>query len=94
LTAQTEREWILQPEGYCHPSDGFKYKSRIIQRTLTDETGHKLKVKQKVVVYWSRKFYEREIREHQSFLEFVEAFKANPHYFRISKTQQGYLKSS
>ena len=52
----------------------------------------KHKSQQKVVVYWSKKFYDKEVREHRSFLEFVEAFRKNPHNFRVSKTQQGYLK--
>ena len=91
-TTKSERAWILEKEGYVSISVDFKYKSRIIERTLTDEDGKKQKSKQKVVVYWSRKFYNKEIKEHQSFLEFVEAFRKNPHNFRVSKTQQGYLK--
>lgn len=91
-TAKSEREWIIEPEGYTQQNDDFKYKSRIVSRTVTDEDGKKHTIKQKVVVYWSRKFYKKEIKEHQKFLDFVEAFKENPHNFRVSKTQQGYLK--
>jgi transposase len=91
-TAKTEREWILKQEEYVYKTNDFKYKSRIINRTITDEDGNKQKVKQKIVVYWSKKFYNKECREHQSFLDFIEAFKANPSNFRVSKTQQGYLK--
>lgn len=91
-TAKPERKWILEEDGYIHESDKFKYKSRIVKRTITDEDGNKHKIKQKVVVYWSQKFYKKEYKEHQSFLEFVEAFKENPANFRVAKTQQGYLK--
>jgi len=91
-TAKTERVWILEQGGYIAKTNGFKYKSRVVNRTITDETGKKHIVKQKVVVYWSKKFYDKECKEHQSFLEFVEKFKENPSNFRVSKTQQGYLK--
>jgi len=91
-TAKNERKWIIEQEGYISKSADFKYKSRIVERTITDEDGIKHKIKQKVIVYWSRKFYEKERKEHQSFLEFVEEFQKNPHNFRVSKTQSGYLK--
>ena len=91
-TVKTERDWILEQDGYVHPSDTFKYKSRILTRTIKDENDKSHSIKQKVVVYWSKKFYEKECKEHQSFLEFIEAFKENPNNFRVSKTQQGYLK--
>jgi len=91
-TGKAEREWILEEEGYVHVSKDYRYKSRIVSRSITDEAGNKQTIKQKVVVYWSRKFYEREAAEHQSFLEFVEAFRQNPSNFRVNKSQQGYLK--
>ncbi|MCL1989831.1 MAG: IS1634 family transposase [Defluviitaleaceae bacterium] len=91
-TAKGDRKWILEDNGYINLSEGFKFKSRIVTRTLTDENDKKHKVKQKVVVYWSKKYYYRECKEHRKFLEFVEAFKENPANFRVSKTQQGYLK--
>ena len=91
-SAKSEREWILDPEGYVEQSSTFKYKSRIIERSIKDEHGKIQKLKQKVVVYWSQKFYQKEIKEHRSFLEFVKAFKENPNNFRVSKAQQGYLK--
>ena len=91
-TAKTEREWLLKQDDFIQISKNFKYKSRIIDRTITDEAGNKHKIKQKVVIYWNKKFYDKERKEHQSFLEFIEAFKANPNNFRVSKTQHGYLK--
>ena len=91
-TTKTERDWILKPEGYVYEGKDFKYKSRIVNRTIIDEDNNKQKIKQKIVVYWSKKFHNKECKAHQSFLEFVEAFKANPSNFRVSKTQQGYLK--
>jgi len=91
-STKKEREWILDGSGYKHQGEEFKYKSRIVERTIKDEFDEKHKVKQKVVVYWSKKFYNKECREHQSFLEFIKKFEANPSNFRVSKTQQGYLK--
>lgn len=89
---QSERQWILEQDGYTHESENFKYKSRIVTRTVTDEDGNKRKIQEKVVVYWSRVFYERERRENKSFLEFIEKLKENPNGFRVTASQSRSLR--
>lgn len=88
----SERQWILEQDGYTHESENFKYKSRIVTRTVTDEDGKKRKIQEKVVVYWSRVFYERERRENKSFLEFIEKLKENPNGFRVTASQSRSLR--
>ena len=91
-SAKTEREWVLNQEGYTVVSPDFKYKSRIVTRTVTAENGSKRKIQEKVVVYWSRAFYAREKHENQSFLDFIEKLKANPAGFRVSASQSRNLR--
>ena len=50
------------------------------------------RLKEKIVVYWSRAFYERERHEHESFLSFVEKLKANPAGFRVTAAQPKDLR--
>lgn len=87
-----EREWVLEQEGYTVVSSDFKYKSRIVTRTVTDEDGSKRKIQEKVVIYWSRSFYAREKHENQRFIDFIEKLKANPNGFRVSATQSRSLR--
>lgn len=91
-SAKSERQWVLDQTGYTVMSKDFKYKSRILTRTVTDEDGSKRKIQEKIVVYWSRSFYERERHENKSFIEFVEKLKANPHGFRITAAQSRSLR--
>ena len=91
-SAKTEREWVLNQEGYTVVSPDFKYKSRIVTRTVIAENGTKRKIQEKVVVYWSRAFYAREKHENQSFLDFIEKLKANPAGFRVSASQSRNLR--
>ena len=91
-SAKTEREWVLNQEGYTVVSPDFKYKSRIVTRTVTAENGTKRKIQEKVVVYWSRAFYAREKHENQSFLDFIEKLKTNPAGFRVSASQSRNLR--
>lgn len=91
-TMKKERDWVIDDHGFIEVNEGFKYKSRILERVIENDLGEKIKVKEKVVVYWSKKFYDKEYLEHASFLEFVDKLKNNPENFRITKTQGNYLK--
>ena len=87
-----ERKWAVSPDGWTVVSDRFRHKSRIVERTVCDETGKKRAVKEKVVVYWSKAFYERDVFEHRKFLDFVERLRANPAGFRVTAAQSRSLK--
>ena len=91
-STKKEREWVLDQDGYTIVSPDFRYKSRIVTRTVTTEDGTKRKIQEKVVIYWSRAFYAREKHENQSFLDFVEKLKANPAGFRVSAAQSRSLR--
>ena len=91
-STKKEREWVLDQDGYTIVSPDFRYKSRIVTRTVTAEDGTKRKIQEKVVIYWSRAFYAREKHENQSFLGFIEKLKANPAGFRVSAAQSRSLR--
>ena len=91
-STKSDRDWVLDQDGYTAVNEDFKYKSRIVTRTVTDEDGTKKKLREKVVVYWSRAFYAREKHENQSFLDFIDKLKANPNGFRVSAAQSRSLR--
>jgi len=87
-----ERRWAVSPEEYTVVSDKFRHKSRTRERTVYDEDGKKRKIKEKVVVYWSKAFYDRDVFEHRKFLDFVERLRANPAGFRVTAAQSRSLR--
>ena len=87
-----ERRWAVSPDGYTVVSDRFRHKSRIRERTVYDEDGKKRRMTEKVVVYWSKAFYDRDVFEHRKFLDFVERLRANPAGFRVTAAQSKSLK--
>ena len=91
-SARDEIEWALDPSGYDRPGADFRCKSREVTREVVDENGKKRKIQEKVVVYWSKAFYERERHENESFLSFIEKLKANPAGFRITAAESKSLK--
>ena len=79
--------WAMDNDGYTEirNSSGevvFKYKSRINEIELVyknhDGTKTKKTVKEKEIIYWSKKHYERESQQNKKFIEYLEACKENP----------------
>ena len=79
---ETVRDWAQNDEGYdCTCRDGkltFKSKSRIYERILKDKDGNSVTIKEKEIIYWSKKHYDRELHQNEKFIEYLEACKTNP----------------
>jgi len=91
-STKKEQEWTYSDEGYISTSKDFKYKSRIIKRTVKDENGASRTLEEKVVVYWSKKFQARSERENKKFLDFLKKLEGSPENFRITAIQSKSLK--
>ena len=55
-SSQAERDWTYDDNGYTKVNENFKYKSRIVKRSVKDEQNVNHTIEEKVVVYWSKKF--------------------------------------
>ena len=91
-STKEEQKWTYDDEGYTVVSPDFKYKSRIVKRTVKDENGNSRTIEEKVVVYWSKKFEARSIRENKKFLDFLKKLEESPQNFRITALQSKSLK--
>ena len=69
-STKKEQEWTYSEEGYISVNKDFKYKSRIVKKTVKDENSNKRTVEKKVVVYWSQKFQAQAEQENKKFLDF------------------------
>lgn len=86
------KSWVLNQDGYTIVSDRFRYKSEIITVKVKDKDGSLRNIQQKAVAYWSRNFYDRDVKEHKSFLDFINRLKQNPANFRVTRAQAASLK--
>ena len=84
---KSQRKWALDETDYKIITNSknevvFKYKSRINEITLTykncDGTKTSKKVKEKEIIYWSKKHYERELNQNKKFIEYLESCKKHP----------------
>ena len=96
--SKDEKKWIIDPDGYTVVSSSFKYKTRILKKTVVTPDGVSLEYSEKVLTYWSKKYYDKEVAERSSFYEFVRDYLKNPASFRLSNAQlpviKKYLKKS
>lgn len=73
-SAKSVKEWILDESDYeWNEKRTFKVKSKIRKRTIKDENGEKVKITEKLICYWSKKHYDREIKENTKFIEYLES---------------------
>lgn len=86
------QDWVLDQSDYISTSENFRYKSKIIAAKIIGDDKKTHEVKQQVVAYWSRSFYERDMAEHKRFLDFIRKLKESPASFRVTKAQAGKLK--
>ena len=91
-STKKEQQWAYDDEGYTFTNQDFKYKSRIMKRTLKDENGVSRTIEEKVVVYWSKKFQVRSERENKKFLDFLAKLEKSPESFRISAFQSKSIR--
>lgn len=78
------KKWAYSDEGYTWLNDEFKYKSKNNRREIKKSDGTKEIIEEKVVVYWSKKIYDRAVHENKTYMEFLNEFLKNPHSFRFT----------
>jgi transposase len=87
-----ERAWAYSDDGFIVESPKFRYKSRIVRKTVKDEYGGAKEITEKVVVYWSENFASRSLKENRSFLAFIDKLMESPGNFRITAVQAKSLR--
>lgn len=90
--SKAEKKWIADQSGYTVVNENFKYKTKIVTKETTTPEGVKLQYAEKVLTYWSKKYFEKEVAEKRSFYEFVQAYLNDPKSFRLSTTQVPTIK--
>lgn len=79
----TLREWALDNEGYVYSYNSggtikSKTKSRIYNRILKDSNGNTITIKEKQVLFWNKKHYDKELHQNEKFIEYLESCKEHP----------------
>jgi transposase len=81
-TKKSDKEvkaWMLDEIGYeWNENRTFKVKSKIRKRKIKDAEGKTIEITEKLVCYWSKKHYDREVKENAQFIKYLESIIRNP----------------
>jgi transposase len=94
---KTVKKWILDETGYeWNEKHTFKVKSMVREREIEDENGNKVTVKEKLICYWSKKHYEKEVHKNENFVEYLESVIEHPEKLkeRSKKIEKFLIKKS
>ena len=87
-STKNDKEWMCEQSDYTCNKDGtFKSKSRIYEKNFTLPDGTTVKSSEKEVVYWSKKFYDKEYNEKKNYYDFLKKLIESPENFKITKIE-------
>ena len=81
-----------RPQSSLISYKNFKYKTRIVKKQTVTPEGVQLDYSEKVLTYWSKKYYDREVIERKEFFEFAKKYLENPKSFRLDSAQTTLAK--
>lgn len=84
---KAEKAWILSKDDYVLIEDNFKVKSKTYSKNYTLSNNTTLKSSEKIVSYWSKKFYEKQYNEQKSFYDTLKAILECPNNFPTKRLQ-------
>jgi transposase len=91
-TKQTKK-WMLEEDGYVwNEKKTFKLKSQIRTRSVKDEHGNTVEIKEKLISYWSKKQHDHAMHENKKFLEYLDKVTKHPDKLKDKQSNlQKYL---
>lgn len=91
-STKAEKKWIISDEDFVYNTDDFKIKTKTYTKTYTLENGSELKYSEKIVSYWSKKFYTKEYEEQKSFYDTLKQIIENPESFPSNRLNNSKIK--
>ena len=91
-STKAEKKWIISDEDFVYNTDDFKIKTKTYTKTYTLENGSELKSSEKIVSYWSKKFYTKEYEEQKSFYDTLRQIIENPESFPSNRLNNSKIK--
>jgi transposase len=90
-SAKEVKAWILDEDGYVwNKNRTFKLKSKTRTRTVEDEDGKSVEIKERIISYWSKKQHDYALHENKKFIDYLNSVAENPD--KLKDKQPKYKK--
>lgn len=87
-----EKKWIISADDFVLNDVDFKIKTKTYEKIFILADGVKLKSSEKIVSYWSKKFYTKEYEEKKSFYDTLKKLIENPTAFPSNRLNTSKFK--
>ena len=91
-TTKADKKWITSDKDYVYNGEDFKIKSKTYEKVYKLDDGTELKSSEKMVSYWSKKFYNREYEEQKSFYDTLRQIIESPESFPSNRLNNNKFK--
>jgi len=91
-TTKADKKWITSDKDYVYNEEDFKIKSKTYEKIYKLDDGTELKSSEKMVSYWSKKFYNREYEEQKSFYDTLRQIIESPESFPSNRLNNNKFK--
>lgn len=88
------QDWILDDQDWTNVTPDFRYKSKIVKEKVKDDDGTEHELQEKVIVYWSKKYCEKERADHKKLVEFLHSMEDDTGGVPIECVQKAYVKKN
>lgn len=89
---KADKKWIVSDEDFVYVSEDFKIKTKTYSKVYTLEDGTPLKSSEKIVSYWSKKYYTKEYGEQKSFYDTLKQMIDSPESFPTNRLNSSKYK--
>lgn len=89
---KADKKWIVSDEDFVYVSEDFKIKTKTYSKVYTLEDGTTLKSSEKIVSYWSKKYYTKEYEEQKSFYDTLKQMIDSPESFPTNRLNSSKYK--
>lgn len=89
---KAEKKWITSDKDFIQNDENYKVKTKTYSKVYTLENGETLKSSEKIVSYWSKKYYNREYEEKKSFYDTLVKMLEHPESFPSNRFKDKDIK--
>ena len=91
-TTKADKKWITSDKDYVYNGEDFKIKFKTYEKVYKLDDGTELKSSEKMVSYWSKKFYNKEYEEQKSFYDTLRQIIESPESFPSNRLNNNKIK--
>lgn len=93
-SSREHQDWVMSNLDMQYETPDFSYKSKIVTEKVKDSEGVEHELREKVIVYWSRKYCEKQRAEHDAIVQLLRSMEDDGGGVPLEKLEKKYVKKA